>query len=401
MSTHQETQKPQPLFRPRDFIRMLSLLVAAGFILWAMFKASDPRTWHWIAVFQRRAPVTKVEPAVAAEAPTTDSARLELQTNAQRAGGFLGVFTVPTLSPASLDGAILGVLAGEYVPLPEEDKAPARDANKLAPVPDREWLQGALDREVFLDEDEHAQATDPKRRDADARYHLLSLAKEATREQLAADGKANVRFSALVDKPRDYRGEVIHIKGDLLWVQTFELQRPTPGMEYVYQGLIVVPGTGQSYGILFTDLPEHMPVERLWKRLYLRDVTFDGYFLKVLKVALPADKNNPARTGFIPVLVGRSPVLPTPPPQFDVIGTLTTIGVILAVALVLGTIALWLYRRSERRYLAKMAEVRARALSRGAVQSEADPAGPVFPDFMGIDPGSPPRRAGPPEPSEN
>jgi hypothetical protein len=296
----------------------------------------------------------------------------------------LAQFTIPTPTPAGLDAGVLGVLAGEYVPLPVEDKQSGAEANRSAPRPDRQWLDGAIDREVFLDEDEFSPATDPKRRDADARYHLLSLAKEATLAQLAADAKSNIRFTALLDKPREYRGEVVHVKGDLMWVQTFELQRPTPGMEHVYQGLIVVPGTGQSYGILFTDLPQHLPPERLWKRLYLRDATFDGYFLKVLKVALPADKNNPARTGIVPVLVGKSPVLPEPPPRFDLVGTLTTLGLILAAVLILGTLALWLYRRSERRYQLKMAEVRARAQARPPSPPEANgspPAGDAFADF--------------------
>jgi hypothetical protein len=303
---------------------------------------------------------------------------------------------VTTTTPASLDAGILGALSGEFVPLPEQQPANPADGKRSAPVPERHWLAGAIDREIFLDEDETAQELDPRRRDANARYHLLALAREATLDQLANDAVSNVRYSALIEKPSDYRGQVLRIKGDLIWVRTLELKRVTPGMDFVYQGLIVVPSTGDSYGILFTDLPEHMPAQNLWTRLYLRDVTFDGYFLKVLRVELPADKRNPARTGHIPVLIGHSPRLPPPPTQFDLYGTLITIGMILGVVLVLGTLALWLYRRSERNYQAKLAAVRSR--HRPVEMPEPGSSEGDFPGF-GNDP--PVRRGIPPAPSDN
>lgn len=396
MTRQQAPFETEPLFRPRDYIRLLSLVVAAGFILWAMMKSSDPRTWQWIAVFQRKPAAAKIESEPPPPSlPDKQLPKVELQSATSRAGGILGLFALPVWTPAAVDAGILAVFADEFVPLDVEPDDTSLPKNRSAPTPERHWVTGAIDHEVFLDEDETSQALDPKRRDADARYHLLALAKEATLQQLAADARSDIRYSALVSKPRDYRGAIVRVKGDLMWVQTFELQRPTPGMEFVYQGLMVVPSTGQSYGILFTDLPEHMPPERLWARLYLRNVTFDGYFLKVLKVQLPADRNNPARIGYIPVLVGKSPIIPEPPPVFDIYGALRTIGVILAVALIVGTVAMWIYRRSERRYLAKMAEIRAR---------HRPPALPDSQDavhFPEADAFTPPRRGSPPEPSDN
>jgi len=396
MTRQQAPQATEPLFRPRDYIRLLSLVVAAGFILWAMMKSSDPRSWQWIAVFQRQPAEARIESEPAPQSPPDKQLpRIELQSATSRTGGILGLFALPAWNPAAVDAGILAVFADEFVPLDVETPESPVPMNRSAPTPERNWITGAIDHEVFLDEDDTSQALDPKRRDADARYHLLALAKEATLQQLAADARSDIRHSALLSKPRDYRGAIVRVKGDLLWVQTFELQRPTPGMEFVYQGLMVVPGTGQSYGILFTDLPEHMPPERLWSRLYLRNVTFDGYFLKVLKVQIPASRNVPARIGYIPVLVGKSPIIPEPPPAFDVFGALRTIGVVLAVVLIVGTVAMWLYRRSERRYLAKMAEIRAR--HRPPALPDAQDSIP-FPEANAF---SPPRRGSPPEPSEN
>jgi len=397
MASRRPESEPEPLLRPRDFIRLMSLMVAAAFILWAMVKASDPRTWEWIAVFQKKPPEAKIdaEPQVEPIRPTA-TVSLEVQSAASRSVGLLGLPLSFPLSPGSAEGSVMTALADEFVPLGEPEQERRLPANPTAPTPEWRWVSGAIDHEVFLEEDETSQELDPKRRDADARYHLIALAKEATLEQLAADAQRNVRFSALMTKPREFRGRIIRIQGDLMWVQTFELLRPTPGMEFIYQGLIVDPKTGHSYGILFTDLPQHMPAERLWNRLYLRDVTFDGYFLKVLKVQLPPDRNNPARTGYVPVLVGKSPVIPEPPPRFDLFGTLRTIGVIALVLFILAATALYLYRRSERRYQAKMAEIRARrqAAQRPTEGRPADDQG--FEAFLEDS-----RRASPPEPSEN
>ncbi|MCS6976116.1 MAG: hypothetical protein NZM31_03770 [Gemmatales bacterium] len=397
MSQRRPEAKPEPLLRPRDYLRLMSLMVAAAFILWAMVKASDPRTWEWIAVFQKKPPEAKIDAEPQAEPDRRASpVALEMQSAASRSAGLLGLALSFPLTPGSAEGGAMTVLADEFVPLsetPEEQRLPT---NPSAPTPEWRWVSGAIDHEVFLEEDETSQELDPKRRDADARYHLISLAKEATLEQLAADAQRNVRFSALMTKPREYRGRIIRIHGDLIWVQTFELVRPTPGLEFIYQGLIVDPKTGYSYGILFTDLPPHLPPQRLWNRLYLRDVTFDGYFLKVLKVQLPPDRNNPARTGYVPVLVGKSPIIPEPPPRFDLLATLRTIGLTAVILFVLAATALYLYRRSERRYQEKMAEIRAR---RQAVQAEAGSQPPGDVNFEAFVEDS--RRATPPEPSEN
>jgi hypothetical protein len=350
----------------------MTLMVAAAFVLWAMVKASDPQTWQWVALFQSQLPQAKIEDKPQAEAdPSGLAATLEIQSASCRSASLLALPWAFPVSPGSAEGSLLASLADEFVPLPAERQTGPIPPNRSAPTPDWRWVSGAIDHEVFLDEDETSQELDPKRRDADARYHLLALAKEATLEQLAADAQ-EVRHSALMAKPREHRGKIVHIRGDLLWVQTFELLRPTPGMEFVYQGLIVHPGTGHSYGILFTDLPEHLPPQRLWGRLYLRNVTFDGYFLKVLKVHLPADRKNPARIGYIPVLVGKSPVIPPPPPRFDLWGTLGTVGLTAVILFAIATAALYFYRRSERRYQAKMAEVRARRQAAQAIEPPLD-----------------------------
>lgn len=393
--THPRPQpEAGPLLRPRDYLRLMSLMVAAAFILWAMVKASDPRTWEWIAVFQKKPPEARIDVEPQRGQDLGGGVSLELQSAALRSAGLCSLPWGFPLTPGTAEGGVMAVLAEEFVPLSEAE--PRLAPNRTAPTPEWRWVSGAIDHEVFLEEDETSQELDPKRRDADARYHLLALAKEATVEQLAADALRDVRFSALMSKPREYRGKIVHVRGDLMWIQTFELLRPTPGMEFVYQGLIVDPRTGHSYGILFTDLPQHLPPERLWGRLYLRDVTFDGYFLKVLKVQLPPDKKNPARTGYIPVLVGKSPIIPEPPPRFDLLGTLRTIGLTAVILFLVAATALYLYRRSERRYQAKMAEIRSRrqAAMEASTRDLPGPKGEF--DFSDSS-----QRSSPPDPSEN
>jgi hypothetical protein len=125
--------------------------------------------------------------------------------------------------------------------------------------------------------------------------------------------------------------------------------------------------------VLFTELPKSFPPEREWDRLYLRDVQFDGYFLKVLRVDRPEESKSPVRASYIPVLVGRTVQL-LPPDSVAATVPWQTILLAFLVALGVGTIAMILYRRSERRYLAKMAEVRRRVEQREDYPDSASPA---------------------------
>ncbi|MFT3880183.1 MAG: hypothetical protein QM703_11050 [Gemmatales bacterium] len=158
------------------------------------------------------------------------------------------------------------------------------------------------------------QASAKAQLDAQARYHLLTLAKDAVPHALESDGRTDIRYSALLQKPHVYRGEVVRIQGDLIWLsEPMEIHGKLPGIEVVYQGLMADDQTGHQFLVLFMDLPPGMPKNQSqWSQLYLRNVLFSGYFYKVVKYT-----NSKGKSWMLPVLVGKSPILP------DVVGEST------------------------------------------------------------------------------
>jgi hypothetical protein len=283
-------------------LRLAVLTVTLFFIGWIISRAKNPRTWAWIS-----------------QGESADSAAVAAT-------------------------------------------APARH-ERTAPYPDAEVLAGAVDHQPFLVEHKDGFLTPPEtRRDADARYHLLLLAHSAKPGALEADGASGYRYTALREKPNDYRGQLVTIQGDLLWITHLELKRDLPGLHVCYQALITANKPDQGYWCLFTDLPEGLPPPQEWDRLYLHGVRFTGYFYKVLKADLPKD-NQKAKQ--IPVLIGKSLVLPMAAAEswswLDMPYILAVMAVPVAM---LGVFALVWHRRGERAHRKKMAEVEARRRQR-------------------------------------
>ncbi|MFO0815594.1 MAG: hypothetical protein U0796_20450 [Gemmatales bacterium] len=179
---------------------------------------------------------------------------------------------------------------------------------RRAPYPILKTLEGAADLEPFLAPPENAlpelQKAALASRDAEARYHLLQLAKDATPGALEADARENIRYRALVQKPNDYRGELIKITGDLISLaEPMELKRKIPGMEVCYLGLVATDQPEHQYLVLFPDLPPGLPEEKKWNQLYLRNVQASGYFYKVARFTRSEGK---VKSWMLPVLVAKT-----------------------------------------------------------------------------------------------
>jgi hypothetical protein len=208
--------------------------------------------------------------------------------------------TVPT-QPVSTN------LAGNEQPAATDQKP------RRAPYPDQKLLNGAVDLEAFLapaaDALPEMQASAKAALDAQARYHLLTLAKDAVVSSLEVDGRTDIRYQALLQKTSEYRGEIVRIQGDLISLsEPMEIHGKLPGMEVCYLGLMTDDQPTHQYLVLFTDLPPGVPKNQTqWSQLYLRQVQFSGYFYKVAKFTNPKDKK---KSWMLPVLVGKSPILP-------------------------------------------------------------------------------------------
>lgn len=195
---------------------------------------------------------------------------------------------------------------------PGEKKEELQPKPRRAPYPIMKTLAGAADLEPFLTPNPIAipemQLSAKAELDANARYHLLQLAKDATAGALEADARRDFRYRALVQKPGEYRGELVHITGDLISLgEPMELQRKIPGMEVCYLGLMASEQADHQYLVLFTDLPAGLPPQKEWNQLYLRDVHFAGYYYKVARFTRTEGK---VKTWMLPVLVGKTLIVP-------------------------------------------------------------------------------------------
>jgi hypothetical protein len=287
----------------------------------------------------------------------------------------------------------------EHIPWPERPvvaaKAPPRGAAR-ALTPSREILDGAIDRKGFLTDDpDESDYTNARRKgDADARYHLIELAATASVQDLARIARADVRYTALLQKPNDFRGQVLRVQGQLRWLKTFELSRDTiPGVKFVYEGLITVGP--DAYWVMFPELPPGLPPGSEWNNLYVHDVSFSGYFLKVLLA-----ENAKGKFPF-PVLIGRTLELPPAVAGTTFASGFWTLAIVAGTAALILGIVFWLHGLGERRYAARLAAVRAR----GRLESpDATSTGTPAPNpFEGTDEIADPDRRGNnwPQPSDN
>ncbi|MCS7159514.1 MAG: hypothetical protein RMJ19_03510 [Gemmatales bacterium] len=394
--------EPPSGFRPGDLIRLALAISFLVLIVLAIVRFRNPATWQWVRNVPQQDPAALSSSDASTSEPETPdretshsaeqapSAPLEVyelgQVGLIVAGGTAvlpGDWAVArwAVSWLSLDALAYATPVADP-PLAVKPVPPSRLRYVLPP--DAEILRGARDREGFLLEPS-AAADNPlfrrERLDADARYHLIALVLEQARasgkdllQRLHQDARWNVPYELLRDKPHRYRGEVIGLRGTLIWIKRFPLERGGTGglPEYIYQGVLEQDGLrDRPVWILFTHLPEPAPPEKDWLRLFAPHTVFVGYYLKVVEIeappepprARPTNKPRPARLYF-PVVVGYTVELPVPTRGEDWGTLLLTVVSIVGGIVFISAIALYFYYRSERPYMEKMAQVRERAAQR-------------------------------------
>ncbi|MCS7166368.1 MAG: hypothetical protein RMI91_00315 [Gemmatales bacterium] len=402
------TPLPEPSsgFRPGDLVRLALAISFLVLIVLAIVRFRNPATWHWVRnirsgdsaaqIFHNKEEAQAPVPGEPAESASPSKPAVEIfelgQFGLALAGATVTLTQTWAVQPLAVSLLSLDALAYATpildAPLGSGPTKPSRLRYVLPP--DRELLRGAQDREGFLVEPRELADNFVFRRarlDADARYHLISLVLEQARanregflQLLRQDALWNVPYELLCDKPHRYRGEVIGMQGTLVWVKRFPLERGGSGNlpEYIYHGVLEQGGSRhRPVWLLFTHLPDNMPPEKDWPRLFIHNATFIGYYLKVVGIEPPVEpprsrastKPQPARLYF-PVLVGYTVELPPPPPGEDWISLLLLVTTIVGGIVLVSALALYIYYRSERRYLEKVAQVRERAAQRGPVVAE-------------------------------
>ncbi len=404
--------EPHSGFRPGDLMRLLLAISFLFLLVLAIVRFRNPATWQWVRNITPKDTSSQLEATdntkpTPFELPTPSEEAVGLKGDALdpdtvytlgQLGLLLAGSTVPPTDSGAVHPVIVPVLALEtealrYAqPVPGAVPIPTRPTRvRHALAPDMSILRGARDREPFLIEH---PADDPKnpnlyllfaRQDADARYHLIQLVLEQARggaeaflHQLHLDARWGVPYELLRDKPRQFRGEVIGVRGTLVWIKRFALERGGREMlpEHIYHGILEQDGLrDRPVWILFTDLPPNFPPEQDWSRLFLSNTTFVGYYLKVVEIDAPPDPRPRAQSKprptklYFPVLVGYRVELSSPPPQENWLALLGTVAAIVAGIVLIAAIALYFYYRSERPYLEKMAQVRQRVAEREQVSA--------------------------------
>lgn len=405
--------EPSSGFRPGDLLRLALAISFMVLIVLAIVRFRNPATWQWV----RNVPQRDTSSQVPADSHPAETESPPSNIPGQPGGvgsapevfelGQLGV-TLAAGTASLMSGQVgehlaVSLLALEALayatPVPKAHMTvtpPKPSRLRFVLTPDWEILRGARDREGFLVEPAEA-ADNPffrqERQDANARYHLIALVLEQARggpegflRQLHQDAIWNVPYELLRDKPQRYRGEVIGLRGTLVWVKRFALERGGSGglPEYVYQGVLEQDGLRERpVWLLFTHLPDNMPPEKEWLNLFAAETTFVGYYLKVVGIEPPpeppraraANKPRPTRLYF-PVLVGYTVELPPPPPGQNWFAVLLIVAGIVGGIVLMSAIALYFYYRSERPYLEKIAQVRERVARREEVAEPTEPFEP-------------------------
>lgn len=343
MATHRRLQPPPPVLQGRLLLKFLSLLFMTVFMFWAIWKAGDPRTWAWLAGNRPAAAIdTAPPPAAETTGDKSDSPPEPRQDEEKKPG------VIPSLPVAM------------------------------------ELLERALDKEPFLQPDPKDETKDPEapgvvrlRGDAKARYHLMLLAGSDTLDPKLLTAHA-IRFPTnhdahdeLKQKPDEYRGKVVHIEGRLGRAAPFPVrEKAEVGDKPYYQAWLTIGKPDRTVCVLFSELPAGFPPESEWDRLLL-DVQVDGFFLKVVKTL---DHNN--KPIYSPVLVARTIQLPPPGSTFNLGVMALIIGGVFVATLLLCFVAVWFYRRGDRRLSQRMAELR----ERGGLPPEFLDFGPTPPE---------------------
>jgi hypothetical protein len=218
------------------------------------------------------------------------------------------------------------------------------DLNKLPPAKARQLDHDLAEIEVYSEALEKAY-----------RFKAPAFA-GAVRSNL------NLTPAHLMQEPRKYRGEVVHVEGHLRRIRRFDppMMAEQAGVRDLYEGWLF----DKTYGanplcLVFTELPEGLTVAEKMDQ----PVTFDGYFFKRYRYQAADGK---AEGREVPLLIGNAPVLTVAPvaatpPADSGWSTSLLVGfmvlVLVSGGLLLGLI--WWFRRGDHQVRSRIASATA------------------------------------------
>jgi hypothetical protein len=189
--------------------------------------------------------------------------------------------------------------------------------------------------------------------ESEAYNYVLVQANKTPAEAFARSARRDVTFAHLFEEPSVYRGQVIHVEGQLRMLRKFTPPRlaANEGVKDLYEAWIFdAIHVRNPYCVLFTELPPGLqPGERLDYQ-----VAFDGYFFKRYRYQA-ADGWRDA-----PLLIGHTVAFRTLPaasepesPLYDWIVPIFLVALAGTVVMAIGTA--WWFRHGDRRVRSTLA----------------------------------------------
>jgi hypothetical protein len=240
------------------------------------------------------------------------------------------------------------------------------DPNKLPPAKQRQLDRDLSEIEVYCEALEKAY-----------RFKAPTFA-------AAVRGNLNLTPAHLMQEPRKYRGEVVHVEGHVRRVRRFDppMMAGQAGVRDLYEGWLFEKAYGANpVCIVFTELPEGLSIAEKMDQ----PVTFDGYFFKRYRYPASAGKDDFREA---PLLIGNTPVLTAAPvaaaPPADTGWSTSLLVGFMVLVLVSAGFVLWLiwwFRKGDHQVRSRIASATAPRFvdpvpSALPVESPAAPAGP-------------------------
>lgn len=208
----------------------------------------------------------------------------------------------------------------------------------------------------FVEDDAKVRNEDENPDEARAYDYVVGFASRVPVESFESAARKDITFAHMLgDEAYKYRGEVVHIRGQLKRIIDIGPTKglKAEGIDHLYEAWLMSDVyRGYSYCLLFTELPPGLSVgEKLDQ-----PVEFDGYFFKNYRFAAG---DGPRRA---PLLIGRTLNVISNPPKSSLFDEMTkALPIVLTLLAILvgvgGGLVLWL-RTTDRRTKARIDQAR-------------------------------------------
>lgn len=237
----QNNQQQTPWINRKDQFRMLMMVAALGFVLFAIKIVAKPGFWDWVFVGQQQ------------QSKSIEKKPLEKKRN----------LSVKLKEPAPLPPGVF------RSPSPKEKNDVKKDSfysKTRFSIPSK-LLKDVKDDQLSI------QGTE-----IHAYYTILAKVRDLPVDDVQKAAKKNIPFDSLIIDAAQHRGKLIHLKGKARRILPFDAGSNQEGIQQLYELWIFTKESSKDpLHIICTELPEGIPTGEKIKPV---DVTVCGYFFK-------------------------------------------------------------------------------------------------------------------------